>query len=159
MRAYRRLQKAANDRQAAPVTPGTPLVRLCLGGFRHRPPRKTSPEVQQTARIGCCAERIRQPSIEASVTALLETQHAGVQHGEIQHTGLSYGALRKECLETVRQWPGCETVTVGGIQIIRDNTPGGFSVRGTLYGKANKKIADRAITCVQREKRRHFHLK
>src|ERR1700730_16303726 len=70
--------------------------------------------------------------------------------------GLSYGALRKECLEAVRQWPGCETV--GGIQIIRDNTPGGFSVRGTLYGKANKKIADRAITCVQREKRRHFHL-
>ncbi len=95
-------------------------------------------------------------SIEASVTALLETQHAGVQHGEIQHTGLSYGALRKECLETVRQWPGCEIV--GGVQIIRDNTPGGFSVRGTLYGKANKKIADRAITCVQREKRRHFHL-
>ena len=70
--------------------------------------------------------------------------------------GLSYGALRKECLEAVRQWPGCETV--GGIQIIRDNTPGGFSVRGTLYGKADKKIADRAITCVQREKRRHFHL-
>ncbi len=95
-------------------------------------------------------------SIEASVTALLETQHAGVLHGEIQHTGLSYGALRKECLETVRQWPGCEIV--GGVQIIRDNTPGGFSVRGTLYGKANKKIADRAITCVQREKRRHFHL-
>jgi hypothetical protein len=58
--------------------------------------------------------------------------------------------------EAVRQWPGCETV--GGIQIIRDNTPGGFSVRGTLYGKADKKIADRAINCVQREKRRHFHL-
>jgi hypothetical protein len=70
--------------------------------------------------------------------------------------GLSYGALQKECLEAVRQWPGCETV--GGIQIIRDNTPGGFSVRGTLYGKADKKIADRAINCVQREKRRHFHL-
>jgi hypothetical protein len=70
--------------------------------------------------------------------------------------GMSYGALRKECLEAVRQWPGCETV--GGIQIIRDNTPGGFSVRGTLYGKADKKIADRAINYVQREKRRHFHL-
>ena len=68
---------------------------------------------------------------------------------------MSYGALRKECLEAVRQWPGCETV--GGIQIIRENTPGGFSVRGTLYGKADKKIADRAIKCVQREKRRHFH--
>ena len=42
--------------------------------------------------------------------------------------GMSYGALRKECLEAVRQWPGCETV--GGIQLIRENTPGGFPVRG-----------------------------
>ena len=70
--------------------------------------------------------------------------------------GLSYGALRKECLQAVRQWPGCETV--GGIQIIRSNKPGGFSVRVTLYGKADKTIVDRAIICVQREKRRHFHL-
>src|SRR6202047_1387523 len=37
------------------------------------------------------------------------------------------------------------TETVGGIQIIRSNTSGGFSVRVTLYGKADKKIADRAI--------------
>lgn len=63
--------------------------------------------------------------------------------------GLSYGALRKECLEAVRQWPGCETI--GGIQIIRDRTPGSFSVRVTLYGKADKKTADRAINCVQRD--------
>jgi hypothetical protein len=63
---------------------------------------------------------------------------------------------RKECLEAVRQWPGCETV--GGIQINRGNTPVGFSVRVTIYGKADKKTADRAIICVQREKRRHFHL-
>lgn len=48
--------------------------------------------------------------------------------------------------------------TVSGIQIIRDNTPGGFSVRATLYGEADQKIADRATSCVQREKRRHFHL-
>jgi hypothetical protein len=70
--------------------------------------------------------------------------------------GLTYAALRKECLEAVQQWPGCETVA--GIQIIRDNTPGGFSVRITLYGTSDEKIADRAIGCVQREKRRHFHL-
>ena len=73
-----------------------------------------------------------------------------------QTIGLSYAALRKECLDAVRQWPGCETVS--GIQIIRDNTPGGFSVRVTLYGKANERIADRAMVCVQREKRRQFHL-
>ena len=45
------------------------------------------------------------------------------------------------------------------MQIIRERTPGGFSVRVTLYGKADKKLADRAIRFVQREKRRHFHLK
>ena len=70
--------------------------------------------------------------------------------------GLSYGALRKQCLEAVRQWPGCETI--GAIQIVRDKTPGGFTVRVTLYGKADRKTADRAIGCVQREKRRLFHL-
>jgi hypothetical protein len=70
--------------------------------------------------------------------------------------GVSYGALRKDCMDALRQWPGCETV--GGIQIIRDNSPAGFSVRVTLYGEADEKIADRAIICVQRENRRHFHL-
>jgi len=70
--------------------------------------------------------------------------------------GLSYGDLRKDCLAAVRQWPGCETVS--GIQIIRDNSPAGFSVRVTLYGQAEERVADRAMNCVQREKRRHFHL-
>jgi hypothetical protein len=73
-----------------------------------------------------------------------------------EKVGMGYGALRKECLEAVRHWPGCETI--GGIQIIRDNSRGGFTVRVTLYGKANERTADRAINCVQREKRRHFHL-
>ncbi len=70
--------------------------------------------------------------------------------------GLSYGTLRKECLDAVRQWPGCETI--GGIQVVRNNTTGSFSIRVTLYGQADRKTADRAINCVQREKRRHFHL-
>ena len=75
---------------------------------------------------------------------------------KFQTVGMTYGALRKECLEAIRQWPGCETVS--GIQIIRDNSPAGFSVRVTLYGEADEKIADRAMGCVQREKRRHFHM-
>lgn len=29
--------------------------------------------------------------------------------------GVNYGALRKECLEAIRRWPGCETIA--GIQI------------------------------------------
>jgi hypothetical protein len=74
-----------------------------------------------------------------------------------QTVGLSYGALRKECLEALKQWPGCETV--GAIQIIREKSPGSFSVRVTLYGQADRKTADRAMIFVQREKRRLYHLK
>jgi hypothetical protein len=63
--------------------------------------------------------------------------------------GMSYGALRKECLEAVRQWPGCETVS--GIQIIRENSPGGFSLRVTLFGKADKKtLIARSPACCAR---------
>jgi hypothetical protein len=74
----------------------------------------------------------------------------------LKTVGLSYAALRKECLEAVPQWPGCETVS--GIQIIRDNTPSGFSARVTLYGTADEKTGDRATICVQREKRRQYYL-
>jgi hypothetical protein len=70
-------------------------------------------------------------------------------------SGLSYAALRKECLNAVKHWPGCETI--GGIQIIRQDS-GRFSVRVTLYGKAKRRLADRAISAVQREMRRRFHL-
>jgi hypothetical protein len=69
---------------------------------------------------------------------------------------VNYGDLRKDCLEAIRQWPGCGTV--GGIQIIRDNGPAGFSVRVTLYGEADQRTADRAMIYIEREKRRHFHL-
>ena len=79
-----------------------------------------------------------------------------VKMGKSQTVGLSYGALRKECLDALKQWPGCETV--GAIQIIREKNPGSFSVRVTLYGEADRKIADRASSFVQREKRRLYHL-
>jgi len=36
--------------------------------------------------------------------------------------------------------------------------PAGFSIRVTLYGQAHVKIADRAMVCVEREKRRQYHL-
>jgi len=70
--------------------------------------------------------------------------------------GLNYEALRKECLDAVKQWPGCETV--GAIRIIRNKTPGSFSLQITLYGKAPKKTADRASSYVERQKQRYFHL-
>ena len=70
--------------------------------------------------------------------------------------GLDYGALRKECLEAVRHWPGCESIA--GIQIVRGKRTGSFSVKITLYGKADVKTADRAMISVEREKRRQYHL-
>jgi len=70
--------------------------------------------------------------------------------------GMSYADLRKDCLEAVRQWPGCETIS--GIQIIRGNRRSRFSVKITLYGKADPSTADRAMMYVEREKRRRFHL-
>ena len=75
---------------------------------------------------------------------------------KFNRTAVTYDALRRECLETIRHWPGCETVS--GIRLIRDNSPAGFSAKITLYGRANKKMADRAMVCVQREKRRHYCL-
>jgi hypothetical protein len=75
---------------------------------------------------------------------------------KLNTVGLDYTALRKECLETVRQWPGCESIA--GIQILRGKRIGNFSVKITLYGNANVKTANRAIVYVQREKRRQFHL-
>jgi hypothetical protein len=73
-----------------------------------------------------------------------------------QTVGLDYLALRKECLNAVRQWPGCESIA--GIQILRGRGPATFSVKITLYGTADVKTADRAMACVQREKRLQFHL-
>jgi hypothetical protein len=69
--------------------------------------------------------------------------------------GLGYAALRKECLIAVRSWPGCETI--GSIQIVRQKHSG-FSVQVTLYGKAKRQLADRAMSAVEREMRRRFHL-
>lgn len=68
---------------------------------------------------------------------------------------VTYAALRKECLDAVRHWPGCESIS--GIQLVRTNN-GRFTVRVTLYGTSDKKLADRAIVYVQRELQRHFRL-
>jgi len=50
---------------------------------------------------------------------------------------------RRELLEGWRKH-SCETVS--GIQLVRDSSPAGFSVRVTLYGRADKRTADRAAT-------------
>lgn len=77
--------------------------------------------------------------------------------GFLRHTvGISRADLIRDCLQQVRLWPGCESVEeIGVLAELR----GGFSVHVIKYGAAKKRIADRAIGCVQREKLRRHHLK
>lgn len=70
-------------------------------------------------------------------------------------TDISYGDLRRICLEAVKQWPGCETVSA--IQIIR-RANRRFAVRVALYGNSDRRVADRAMRCVEREMGRHYLL-
>jgi len=48
--------------------------------------------------------------------------------------------------------------TAAGLQLVRDNTRSGFSINITLYGQADKKIADRAKRYVERTNRRQYRL-
>ena len=77
--------------------------------------------------------------------------------GFLKHTvGISRADLTRDCLQQIRCWPGCETVE--SVAILGDPR-GAFSVRVMDYGQANKRISDRAIRCVEREKLRRYHLK
>lgn len=73
-----------------------------------------------------------------------------------QTVGISRSDLTRDCLQQIRLWPGCETVE--GLGVLGD-LQGGFSVHVIKYGAAKKKVADRAIHCIQREKLRRYHLR
>jgi hypothetical protein len=64
--------------------------------------------------------------------------------------------LVKECLDEIRLWPGCEGVRE--IAIL-SNGAYDFLVRVVSYGSALKRTADRAALCIEREKRRRYHLR
>jgi hypothetical protein len=71
-------------------------------------------------------------------------------------TGITREDLTRECLRELRLWPGCETVEGVAVLVIGG---GKFTVHVVAYGLTKKRIADRALGCIQREKLRHFHLK
>jgi hypothetical protein len=71
-------------------------------------------------------------------------------------TAISRADLIRDCLNQIRQWPGCETI--GAIEI-HDDFKGGFVAKITNYGKSRKRHADRAMLCVQRETQRRYHMK
>jgi hypothetical protein len=81
----------------------------------------------------------------------------GCPWGFVKHTiGISRGDLTRDCLQQLRMWPGCERVE--GVAVLGD-LRGGFAVHVIDYGLAKKKVADRALRCIQREKLRRYHLK
>ena len=70
--------------------------------------------------------------------------------------GISRADLTRDCLQQIRLWPGCESVEE--IAILAEPRSG-FSVHVVKYGSAKKRLADRAIGCIRREKLRRCHLK
>jgi hypothetical protein len=74
----------------------------------------------------------------------------------LKHTvGISRADLTRDCLQQIRLWPGCESVERLGVL---GDLRGGFSVHVIEYGTTKKRIADRAVRCIQREKLRRYHL-
>ena len=73
-----------------------------------------------------------------------------------QTIGIGRADLTRDCLQQLRLWPGCETVE--GLGVL-GNSRGEFNVHVIDYGAAKKKLADRALRCIQREKLRRYHLK
>jgi hypothetical protein len=58
-------------------------------------------------------------------------------------------------MQELRMWPGCE----GAISVAVLAQPGDrFSLQVIDYGIASKRLADRALRCIEREKLRHYHL-
>jgi hypothetical protein len=76
--------------------------------------------------------------------------------GFTRHTvAISRADLTRNCIQELRLWPGCQTVQ--GIDVLA--TAGGkFTVHVVDYGLAKKKLSDRALRCIQREKQRRYHL-
>ena len=69
---------------------------------------------------------------------------------------ISRADLARESLEDLRRWPGCERVVSVGVL---SAPPDRFILRVMQYGVAEKRLADRAIRFIEREKLRQYHLK
>jgi hypothetical protein len=69
---------------------------------------------------------------------------------------ISRADLAQDCLREIQLWPGCETVEEVGVLA---DMRGSFSIHVISYGTAKKKLADQAVRCVQREKRRKYYLR
>jgi hypothetical protein len=71
-------------------------------------------------------------------------------------TAINRADLARSCLQELRLWPGCESVgTVGVLAGLRER----FTLHVIDYGAASKRLADRALRCIEREKLRQYHLR
>jgi hypothetical protein len=71
-------------------------------------------------------------------------------------TAISRADLVQRCLQELRLWPGCEAVgTIGVLAGPRER----FTLHVIDYGAAPKRLADRALRCIEREKLRQYHLR
>jgi hypothetical protein len=68
---------------------------------------------------------------------------------------ISRAELARECLEEIRTWPGCEGVVSVGVMSAPSDR---FFLRIIDYGAAEKRLADRALRFLEREKLRRYHL-
>jgi hypothetical protein len=71
-------------------------------------------------------------------------------------TPIGRADLAQESLEDLRRWPGCEGVVSVGVLWAPSNR---FILRVIQYGLAEKRLADRALRFIEREKLRQYHLK
>jgi hypothetical protein len=71
-------------------------------------------------------------------------------------TRISRADLIRDCLQELHLWPGCEKVVAVGTLA---DSRGKLTVQVIDYGLESKKLADRALRCIQREERRRYHLK
>jgi hypothetical protein len=72
-----------------------------------------------------------------------------------QTTAISRTDLALESLKELRAWPGCERVASVGVL---SQPPDRFMLRVIDYGAAEKRLADRALRFIEREKLRRYHL-
>ncbi len=76
------------------------------------------------------------------------------KHSNCYTAGRNGADLKRDCLVSVRQWPGCETVR--DVMLVLDGERGyRFAITG--YGAAEERLADRAVRAFQNEARRHYH--
>jgi hypothetical protein len=123
-------------------------------GSRHRALNIVRNLLRANLRYKGGAHRLE--SLGRNKSSLLRAPDLIVETGQLARTDINYASLRKECLYAIKNWPGCESVAA--IQLVRNGSRAGFSIKVTLPGEAELITVERATACVEREMRRRYRL-